>query len=260
MSEQSLDYAQMIEIPVNTCTVTYKKSKRKKRKTEDLKTRLLSRINAKAEEQEVLEEGAALDVQAQEITEPIAQPRAKKEKRVKANRPRQEKSGGINIVMLEFAVVCALCAVIFLTNIFVPDSGINTFLKNTFTASERSADDNRSYTDFTAALPVRAEGMTLEEGVMTFSGSSSLYAPCDGTLTNLTQDADGLYIMEVSHNSSFKTVISGATFAYYKVGDTVFSSLPVGYVDEGTARVYLYSDGNLVNNYALDAGGIVWQV
>jgi hypothetical protein len=256
MSENSLDYAQMIEIPVNTCTVTYKRSRKKKKRRDDLKNQLLDKVNKKvfdetaAENQQISFDENAID----------GNEKPEKIKKIKQKDELAEKKGGFNVVMLEFIIVCVLCAAIFLTNLFIPDSGINTFLRNTFMSSDTASEDLRNYTDFTATLPVKNENILVEEGVMTLSGSESIYAPCDGVLTSLTKGEDGLYVMEISHNNIFKTIISGANFAYYNVGDTVYSAIPVAYIDEGEAKVYMYNDGSLLSNYILENGSIIWQV
>jgi hypothetical protein len=253
MSENSLEYAQMIEIPVSTCTVTYKKSKKKKKRREDLQNRLLDKVNKKVNEEniEMNENSQETITDALVIEKPV--------KKVKNNDFENEK-GKLNIVMLEFIIVCVLCAAIFLTNIFIPDSGINTFLRNTFMSSEKVVEDTRDYSVFDASTPVKSDNVTVDEGVMTLTGSASIYAPCDGTITSLVKGEDDLYIIEIAHNSVFKTIISGASFAYYNVGDSVYSSIPVAYLKEGSAKVYLYNDGSLLSNYKLENGSIIWQV
>ena len=52
----TIDYAEMLEIPVNTLNVTKKRSK-KRREEEDLKERVLESVNEKMDAQ--AEEGAA---------------------------------------------------------------------------------------------------------------------------------------------------------------------------------------------------------
>jgi len=250
MSENSLEYSQMIEIPVSTCTVTYKRSKKRKKRREDIQSKLLDKVNKKVNEDNL------------EVTDNLQEIVENNEKPVKTAKKDEfdKEKGKFNVVMLEFIIVCVLCAAIFLTNIFIPDSGINTFLRNTFMTSEKVVEDTRDYSVFDASTPVKSDNVTVDKGVMTLTGSSSIYAPCDGTVTSMIKGDDDLYVIEISHNSVFKTIISGASFAYYKVGDSVYSSIPVAYLKDGTAKVYMYNEGSLLSNYKLENGSIIWQV
>lgn len=305
-----LEYAKMLEIPVNTCNVVVKKSKKRKKKATEadaLKQQVVDSVNARlaaapcpdapetltdtmpesaefsaeaaASEPAEAAAVAAADVPAETLPagdeEEYAFPaESVPEKRgllarLRANRAgRAERAPGeavaedgkrrFNIVMAEFAVIVALVAVIFLTNVFMPSSGINTLIRAAFGTQEEQAEDVRDYTQFTAESPVRSGETALEDGVMTFSGKGTLYAPCDGIISKIVEDA-GKKAVEIEHSKKFKTVISGVDFAYYTVGDTVYQSLPVAFVDGGTATVALYNDGVLVSNYLIDNGNIVWQ-
>jgi len=254
MSENTLDYAQMIEIPVSTCTVTYKRNRKKKKRREDLQNKLLDKVNKTVNDElpKPAKSNSSSDLPVQENIHTAV-------KHKHSDNDFQAK-GKINIVMLEFIIVCMLCAVIFLTNIFIPDSGINTFLRNTLMLSDTVVEDTREYSVFEASVPVKSDSLSVEEGVMTFSGSDSIYAPCDGIISSITQSEDNLYIIEIAHNSNFKTIISGVSYAYYRAGDTVYSSIPVGYVKEGTAKAYMYNNGSLLSNFSLENGSIIWQV
>lgn len=171
-------------------------------------------------------------------------------KRKKAEKP--------NAVMgLVFASM-GLIAVIFLTNVFMPSSAINRFIRTVFAPSSVQTADVREYAEFTAASPYRAGEVALENGVMTFEGTGTLYAPCDGIVTRIVEDA-GKVALEIEHSKKFRTVLTGIDFAYCDVGDSVYGALPVGYVDGGTVTVAMYNDGVLLQNYVLDGGAVVWQ-
>ena len=120
----SIDYAEMLEIPVNTLNVTKKRSKKRRGEAEDLKERVLESVNEKleseAEEEEprVAKEENVVDygVPPEAPPEP---PQEKPQKRFLENK----------LLLGEFIAVCALCATILLTNLFWQDSAINTFFR-----------------------------------------------------------------------------------------------------------------------------------
>lgn len=236
MSGNSLEYAQMIEIPVNTCTVTHKKMRKSKRRTEDLKAKAIESVNKR------VESGTTLQAQ-------------------KSPRAAVAAPFKFNIIMFEFVIICALCAVIFLTSIFVPNSGINTFLRTAFGGSSTEQIKEKEYDEYMPSAPVlNYSALSLENGVMTFDGSASIYSPLDGVVSTVIEGEDGRYILEIAHTGSFKTVISGASFAYFSEGDSVYKSIPVAFVKDGEVNFYMYNDGSLLSNYSLSDGNIIWQV
>lgn len=293
-NQTQLEYAKMLEIPVNTCNVVVKKSKKKKKRApeaEALKQQVLDSVNARlaaapaevaeeetssempaecvcaeetGEETVALEQAETADFPEEEVVQTEQKGSAFSRFRAKfrgkgAAAEAAENPRRFNVVMAEFVAVVALVAVIFLTNVFMPTSGINTVIRSVFGAKEtQTEEDVRDYTQFTAESPYRAGELTVEEGVMTFSGTGTLYAPCDGIISKIVEEA-GKKAVEIEHSKKFKTVISGVDYAYYTEGDTVYGSLPVAFVNEGTATVSLYNDGVLVSNYLIDNGNIVWQ-
>ncbi|MBP5193885.1 MAG: hypothetical protein J6126_04075, partial [Clostridia bacterium] len=158
-----------------------------------------------------------------------------------------------DIVAAQVAVIAVLALTIMLTNIFWQDSGINSLIRGVFFSEP--AEKDASYTDFKAAVPASAS-VDLNDGVMTFSGGS-IYPVCDGVITKVAQNADKLDI-SIKYSPSFTALISGAEYAYLEEGDSVYKSVPVCY-SSGEVKVYLYSDGKLITNYAIDGGRIVWQ-
>ena len=100
-----------------------------------------------------------------------------------------------------------------------------------------------------------------ETGVLSFTGECSVYAPCGGVVESVAE-SDGTYAMEIRHTTSFSTVIAGLTYAYAAAGDTVYSTIPVGFTDGSSAvTVSLYDGDALIRAYSLDEDNdIVWNV
>ena len=75
---------------------------------------------------------------------------------------------------------------------------------------------------------------------MEYSGKGSLYPVCDGKVVSVVEE-DGKYTVTVKHSDVFKSVISGVDFVYADKGDEVFKYVPVCFVNDGTAKVYMLS-------------------
>lgn len=238
-----LNYAEMLEIPVETVKV----SKREKRKrTDDLKEQLIRDVNERV--------NAAQEDPAYAESTPIA--RAPEE----THRERTQR----HILMAEFIAACALCAVIFFTNIFLPGSAVNTFLRGLFTGGEAEAADTRVYTDF-ALSPLVNDSVDAEiavsgTGVLSFTAEASVYPPADGTLLSVNGDAETGYTVEVGHSDSFSTIVSGLDTVYFAAGDELKATIPMGFSDgEGEVRVMFYSDGSLINGCTVSEDGLAWS-
>ena len=127
---EELDYAEMLEIPVETVTV--KRKDKKKRREPDLREQLVEQVNDRME----------ADDPAYAESTPIAR---------EAAAPRSGRAH--KILVAEFAAACALVATIFFTNIFMADSAINTFVRGLF-QGETETVDTRGYADFTLSSVV----------------------------------------------------------------------------------------------------------
>lgn len=155
----------------------------------------------------------------------------------------------------EFALACALCGAIFLTNVFMPSSAINTFFR-ALGEPKTDVTDVRAYTDFTLS-PVVSELSDAElnlsaAGILSFTDECCVYPAADGKISELTQEADGTYRVKISHSDSFTGVISGLDRVYYEVGDSVKANVPMGYSDgEAEVQVTMYSQGVLLNCFQL---------
>ena len=164
---------------------------------------------------------------------------------------------------LEFAAAFALCLGIFLTNVFLPGSAINTFFR--FLATSPQQADVRTYADFTLSGIISEDGAELtlsETGVLSFTDAGCVYPAVDGTVTDVLQDNDGTWTVKISHSPSFSEVISGLSYAPLQTGDFVKSNVPVGYSDgQKEVQVTMYESGALLNCfYVTEDGGLAWIV
>lgn len=238
---EKLQYAEMLNIPVNTSTITYKphrKSLFKKKKDADkIKDELISKINAdvtadSSQTQPELKAVSAAGEQTVKDDEHAApQSYTPTVSIVKEKKKRREIK--VNVIGVELAVIGVLAAIICLTSALVPTSGLNVFFKEVFSSSQSQASDKRTYGDFQAALPVSSDSLKIENGIMTISGGSTVYSPCDGKVTELNFNKETKkYDMVITHNDNFKTVLKGVDYAYSEIGGSVFSNIPVAYVAE----------------------------
>ncbi len=243
---EELDYAEMLEIPVETITVRRKERKRKA-KGDDLQEQLVDQINDRM--------GEAYDDPSYAESTPIAR-----------ELPKSGKRSWAKIVLVgEFVAVCALCATIFFTNLFLSDSAINTFVRGLFSGQTEAAADTRGYQDFTLSPVVNeyveAEIAVSETGVLSFTAKCSVYSPCAGTVTAVNGNAETGYTVEIAHSDSFSTILSGLNVVYAAEGEEIKANLPLGYSKgEGEVRVMFYSDGTLLNCYTVDGeNSISWS-
>ena len=163
---------------------------------------------------------------------------------------------GVRIALgIEFAAACVLCGAIFLTNVFMPNSAINTFFRALGSPSAETT-DTRTYADFTLTPVVSelsdAELTLSKEGVLSFQDECCVYPAADGKVCELTQMEDGSYVLKIQHSDSFTGVIHGLDSAYYAVGDEVKANVPVGFSKgEKEVQVTMYSNGELLNCFEL---------
>lgn len=155
----------------------------------------------------------------------------------------------------EFIAACALCGAIFLTNVFMPHSAINTFFR-AMGSNPVTDTDARTYTDFTLA-PVVSELSNAElslspAGILSFAGECCVYPAVDGEVAEVTRAENGLYTLKIEHSDSFTGVIQGLDQVYYTVGDEVKTNVPIGYTKgESEVQVTMYSSGKLLNCFQL---------
>ncbi len=163
---------------------------------------------------------------------------------------------------VEFGLACALCGAIFLTNVFMPNSAINTFFRAMNTPMEKEI--SKPYTDF-ALTPVVSElsDAKLElsaSGILSFTDECCVYPAADGKVSELVKGEDGTYTLKISHSDTFTGVIEGLNVVYYAVGDSVKANVPVGFTQgETPVQVTMYSEGLLLNCFQLtDENCLAW--
>lgn len=265
------DYQNMIEVPVQSFDVVVKPQRRRKK---DVKEEVIKRVNGGENTENV----AVSDVKARKTSfKKIAEvfkrkPRsekvsaavsAEKPEKIKKAKKRVEetdngtvsvKSSRFDIVSVQVVAIFALVIGIILTNIFWEDSGINNLLRTVFKNGE--AKNTAAYQTFTALSPTKTGEVTVEAGVMRVN-SGSVYAPCDGVVKTVSE-ADGKYTVTVEHSDSFSTVISGLDYCYAKQGESVYSSVALGYSGEAVS-VSMFNGSSLITSYDLDGDKVVWK-
>lgn len=209
------------------------------------------------EEQEV--SGQETFVQDGEIETPLEQEKSVtfyRAERKKKLRPR------ISVIGVQLMVIGFLVATIFLTNALYVDSGINVFLRNVFGVEEVTAVDEREFDEFAPVVAMGDnDGVTVADGVISYSGEGSVYAPCDGVVTSKIADEAGKFTLEITHSANFKTVLSGVDIAYVELDDKVYGNIPVGYLNaDGATMCFTHGDGTVISNYQIVDGAVVWAV
>ncbi len=283
---EEIEYAEMLEIPVSTVNVVKKQRRRKKAETaaaaptptaNTLKDSVIASVNDRLSEPSdetepnqapVLEEGAEGALLFDGVPERIDTVRLYSAEdgnrlhgydyplneggRYAMNTPPPK---SVRVALgVEFGLACALCCGIFLTNVFMPNSAINTFFRAINTPTEQQT--VRPYTDF-SLTPVVSElsdaELTLSpSGILSFTDDCHVYPAADGTVSEVTQGVDGLYTVKINHTTEFSGVITGLDTVYYAVGDDVKANVPVGYTDgETEVQVTMYSQGTLLNCFQL---------
>ncbi|MBR1967858.1 MAG: hypothetical protein IKA11_00490 [Clostridia bacterium] len=269
---EKLQYASMLEIPVNTCSVTQtvtkrkRNGKKKKVNPEAVKEELLNRINSQDGvaplEETPSEQAVSETVVDADYNNDSVENGALETASVYSATEKKKKPFKFTVVGVQLAVIGVLIATIFLTNAFYADSGINVFLKSVFgNGSETEVVDARTYEDFAPVISVGDGTVAVEAGVISFAGKGSVYAPCDGTVSAVTQGDDGLFMMEITHSDNFKTVLSGLKHAYAVSGDLVYSNIPVGYyTGEDASMCFMSGDGVVISDYQIVDSSVVWVV
>ena len=284
---EEIEYAEMLEIPISTVNVVRKGRRHKKneqalpqsntRSEEPLKESVLANVNSRLLESEAFaetdEHSAENDLNQEggidfDSPERIDTVRLYSSERGDSLYPYSydltsgkkkdsaPSSKGMRIALgVEFGLACALCGAIFLTNVFVPGSAVNTFFRALNTPAQGTT-AVRPYTDFTLSSVVSelsdAELTLSPTGILSFTDDCCVYPAADGTVSEVSQDANGLYTLKVNYSESFTGVFQGLDTVYYAVGDTVKINVPVGYTTgESEVQVTMYSDGMLLNCFEL---------
>ena len=282
---EEIEYAEMLEIPVSTVNVVRKPKKRRKNDNvptitmqndtpSDIKDTVIANVNEKMSGLSDMEEGAPLALEGTDggalhfdpIPERIDTVRLytdtnqdgrytsdysiNDEGRYEMN----NKASAIHRVLkVEFGLACALCGAIFLTNVFVPGSAINTFFRALSAPTQNTA---KPYTDFVLSGVVSelsdAEINLSPTGILSLTDDCHIYPVADGRVGEVLQNENGLYTVKVCYSDTFTGVFQGLNNVYYNEGDTVKTNVPIGYTTgEKEVQVTMYSHGVLLNCFEL---------
>lgn len=261
---EEIEYAEMLEIPVSTVNVIRKTAKKHTKslfsnERQGLKDETISRVNEK-----VTPPYATYASEIFESTDTINENADPVEQDLERVLPTKKERTRELILKAEFGVACALCLGIFLTNVWMPNSAINTFFRSLI--AEKEFVDDRDYTDFTLSSILGSDKdaeMTLSPtGILTFVNEGCVYPTADGTVSALTQDENGKYTVTIAHTNSFSGVIAGLDYVYYEIGQQVKHNVPVGYsIGENEVQVAMYDDGNLLNCFSVtEENTLTWVV
>lgn len=249
---QELDYAEMLEIPVSTVNVVKKKSifrhRAKKvqppQQDEDLKELVVDSVNERVGAFTFTE-----DLSEQPVEEVVRPVRAASDK-------------GSKIIISELIAVCVLAVAIFLTNVFMPTSVINTFISSLTTKRAETVEPTYSELKLSPVVSELAEAdvSVTDSGVLCFTAKSSVYPVYSGTVSTVTE-SDGLYTVQIKHTSTFSSVITGLSDVYAAVGTKVQANIPFAYSNgENEVRVSMYDGENLLNCFSLSDEEVpVWN-
>lgn len=244
---EGLEYAQMLEIPVSTVSVVKKKSlfSRKSKPADDLKDMVVDSVNERVGDAASFPQDNIGYVQTEDLTAPV----------------KEKKKLGVagKVLIAEAAAACLIAAGIFLTNVFVPNTAINTFMGSLTAVKQKEA----GYKDFTLTSVLSdlsdAEVAITDDGVLHFTQQATVYPVCDGEIASVTQ-SDGLYTVKIAHTSQFCSVITGLDTVYASVGEDVKSNLPFAYSKgENEVRVSMYDGETQLNCYTLSGAVPVWN-
>ena len=253
MSE--LDYVKMLEIPVNSCSVEVKPTKKKKK---DVKKQVIDKVNLEA-----VDENPSNIANVLQTTKKSSKDKKSnliKSKNVKRKNPVETEEGsvkiknsGFDIVSVQVVTIFVLIVGIILTNIFWEDSGINNLMRSVF--NQEASVNDATYSSFSASLPSKTDEVSLQDGVMTVS-SGSVYSPCDGVIESVVE-RDGLYTVTVRHSDSFSTVFSGLESVYSSLDEKVYSNIPLGF-SSSEINVSMFDGDAILTGYVLSENQIVW--
>ena len=260
---EEIEYAEMLEIPVSTVNVVKRRSKAKKHPAlqQSLIRQVNERVNFSSEDTQAED---SQDFSTRLIQDEPLPPR-KRRTRYFADAYAGEKTpskAGRIVYGVEFACACALCLGIFLTNVFVPGSAINTFFRSMTTAPV--TEDNRVFSDFTLSSIVgeysNAEVSVSPEGVISFTAEGCVYPTVDGKVTDVLSNAEGKYTVKIEHSPTFTSVIEGVDHVYYQIGEDVKHNVPVAFSGgETQVQMTLYEEGELLSCVQLDEQNcLVW--
>ncbi len=245
------NYLEMVEVPVQSCDVIVKPSRKKKK---DVKEEVIQKINEtstsvvetdKKQRRKILKPSA--------LYNKIIKPKKKKVTPVESETV-TVKSSKFDIVSVQVVAIFVLVVGIILTNIFIEDSGMNNLLRSVF-GTETQVISTAEFSAFEPLSPSKTGEISVEDGVMTVS-SGSVYSPCDGVVEDV-QTIDGKFNVTIRHSQSFTTVISGLELCYNAIGDNVYSNVALGYSGEAM-QVSMFDGTSRLTKYSIVDDEIIW--
>ncbi len=172
-----------------------------------------------------------------------------------ATNAQKRPSRGLRILLnTELALACALCGAIFFTNVFLPNSAINSFFRAMNTPKEETVAKHYSEFELSPIVSLRSSAdLNLSStGVLSFTNDCCVYPAANGTIKEIARSEDGLFTVKVGYTDTFTGVFYGLDTVYYNVGDEVKANVPVGYTaGNSEVQVTMYSDGDLLNCFEL---------
>ena len=264
---EKLQYASMLEIPVNTCSVTVapqKKKHRKKKKVnlDGVKSELVNKVNTQMEKEENVEPAVDESLSMDNLisTENVVDEEEALETAVIQNK-NKKKGFKISVIGVQLAIIGVLIASIFLTNAVYENSGINVFLREVFSTQKVAEVDDRLYSEFMPVISLDdGAEVSLTDGIISLTGRGSVYAPCDGVVTNVVKGEDGKYSVEITHSTNFKSVLSGLDYAYAGLDEQVYYNIPVGFVSSNATMCFKNSQDVTISDYQIVDNSVVWSV
>ncbi len=237
-----LEYLKMIEVPVNSCDVVIKPSKKKKKNVIE---EVIDKVNNNENEK------------PKRHIPKLRPSKIKRAKPIKDINKESEtvsvKSSKFDIISVQVVAIFALVVGIILTNIFWEDSGMNNLMRSVFGST--STKNTATYSSFSPLSPSKTGEVVLNDGIMTIA-SGSAYSPCDGTVENVFE-SDGLYTVTIKHSDSFSTVVSGLELCYLSKDEKVYASLPIGY-SSNEINVSMFDSDSTITSYVISDNQILW--
>ncbi len=236
-----MEYLKMLEVPVNSCDVVIKPSKRKRKNVVD---EVIDKVN-NTNETKPKRRAPKLKNYNKQVKEVTATNKESETVSVKSSK--------FDIISVQVVAIFTLIVGIILTNIFWEDSGMNNLMRQVF--GNTTVKNTATYSSFSPLSPSKTEDVVLQDGVMIIP-SGSVYSPCDGVVENISEN-DGVYTVTIKHSDSFSTVISGIELCYLSKNENVFSNVPVGYSSK-EINVSMFDNNVTITSYIISENEILW--
>lgn len=287
---EKLQYRAMLEMPENTASVIVKTPKKKKSKQketpiDDVKEKVIEKVNETVKEpNKDVETSAPIDVSSEktedtvvvddEVVEPIKDEANETNETIEKTAivtkvpsiyPKKKEKKAFkkpSLIKVQVAIIGALIGLILLTSVINKNSGINVFMRNVFAPNDLEEVDERLYTDFAPVFSLSGgEIIKDENGLLTTSAEGSVYSPVEGVVSSVTKGEDGYIDVIIKHSENFSSKISGLKFFYLESGQKVSTTIPLGYSnDAGASMCFIGSDGEVIKDYSVTENSVVWTV